>query len=85
MALTFAYEPLDALRTYIAWLDKNGFSTPATAHDAPWHHLPVFCGWAEQTVESVPCGQAPEQTGHAGKLREMDCDPGTARSASSEL
>lgn len=61
MAFTFSYDPLDALRTYTGWLDKNGFSTPATAHDAPWHHLPVFCGWAEQTVESVPAGQAPNK------------------------
>ena len=61
MALTFAYDPLNALRTYTAWLDQHGFSTPATAHDAHWHHLPVFCGWAEQTVESVPAGEAPNK------------------------
>jgi len=58
MALTFAYDPLDALAAYTAWLDKSGFSTPATAHDAYWHHLPIFCGWAEQTVNSVPQGEA---------------------------
>lgn len=61
MAFTFAYDPLDALATYTAWLDKNGFSTSPTAHDAHWHHLPVFCGWAEQTVESIPGGQAPNK------------------------
>lgn len=61
LTFTFAYDPLDALTAYTAWLDKNGFSTPATSHDARWHHLPVFCGWAEQTVESVPAGQAPNK------------------------
>ncbi len=61
LAFTFAYNPLDALASYTAWLDKNGFSTPATAHDAYWHHLPVFCGWAEQTIDSVPSGGAPNQ------------------------
>jgi hypothetical protein len=61
MALTFAYDPLDALTAYTGWLDKRGFSTPATAHAAWWHRLPVFCGWAEQTVESVPAGQAPNK------------------------
>ena len=61
MAFTFAYGPLDALSAYTSWLDQNGFSTSATAHDALWHHLPVFCGWAEQTVESVPRGEAPNK------------------------
>jgi hypothetical protein len=61
LSLTFAYDPLDALSRYTARLDKAGFSTDATDHDARWHHLPVFCGWAEQTVESVPAGQAPNQ------------------------
>ena len=61
LSFTFAYDPLDALSAYTAWLDKSGFSTPATTHDAAWHHLPVFCGWAEQTVESVPSGGAPNK------------------------
>ena len=61
MAFTFAYDPLDALAAYTGWLDRSGFSTAATAHDAYWHHLPIFCGWAEQTVESVPAGQAPNK------------------------
>jgi Glycosyl hydrolases family 31 len=59
LALTFAYNPLDALASYTAWLDKSGFSTPPENHDALWHHLPIFCGWAEQTVESIPEGIAP--------------------------
>ncbi len=61
LAFTFAYDPLDALRAYTAWLDARGFSTPATDHDPQWHHLPIFCGWAEQTVESVPAGQPPNR------------------------
>jgi hypothetical protein len=61
LSLTFAYDPLDALAGYTGWLDKSGFSTPATKHDAYWHHLPIFCGWAEQTVNSAPFGEAPNK------------------------
>jgi Glycosyl hydrolases family 31 len=52
--INMAYSPLDALRSYTAWLTTNGFATGAASKDAYWHHLPIFCGWAEQTVESVP-------------------------------
>ena len=62
LAINFAYDPLDALTGYTGWLDKKGFSTEPGAKDVLWHHLPVFCGWAEQTVESVPQG------GSANKL-----------------
>jgi hypothetical protein len=61
LSFTFAYDPLDALASYTAWLDKSGFSTPATKHDVYWHHLPIFCGWAEQTVNSAPFGEAPNK------------------------
>jgi len=61
LALTFAYDPLDALQTYTEWLDKSGFSTAPAAKDVYWRHLPIFCGWAEQTVESVPDGEAPNK------------------------
>jgi len=61
LAITFAYDPLDALQAYTEWLDKSGFSTQLAAKDVYWHHLPIFCGWAEQTVESVPKGEAPNQ------------------------
>ncbi|HEY1987321.1 MAG TPA: TIM-barrel domain-containing protein [Terracidiphilus sp.] len=61
LAFTFAYDPLDALASYTDWLDKAGFSTRAPAHDAYWHHLPVFCGWAEQTVQSSPFGEVPNK------------------------
>ena len=61
LSFTFGYDPLDALASYTAWLDRNGFSTPAANHDAYWHHLPIFFGWAEQTVNSSPFGQAPNK------------------------
>ena len=59
MAFTFAYDPLDALKSYTEWLDRSGFSTAAAAKEVAWRHLPVFCGWAEQTTETVPQGLAP--------------------------
>lgn len=58
LAIHFTFDPLDALTSYTRWLDKKGFSTEPGARDVQWHHLPVFCGWAEQTVESVPQGGA---------------------------
>jgi hypothetical protein len=61
MAITFGFDPMDVLARYTAWLDEKGFSTTAARHDVRWHHLPLFCGWAEQTVESVPLGQAPNR------------------------
>lgn len=57
LAMNFAYEPLDALAGYTDWLDKSGFSTQSASKDVLWHHLPIFCGWAEQTVESIPFGK----------------------------
>ena len=62
LAINFAYDPKDALAGYTGWLDRKGFSTEPGAKDVLWHHLPVFCGWAEQTVESIPQG------GSANKL-----------------
>jgi hypothetical protein len=61
LAIHFAYSPLDALRNYTAWLNQSGFATNMGADDVAWHHLPIFCGWAEQTVESVPQGTAPNK------------------------
>jgi hypothetical protein len=61
LAVTFAFDPLDALERYTHWLDQSGFSTQPAAKDVYWHHLPIFCGWAEQTVESVPQGGAPNR------------------------
>ena len=57
LGMTFAYDPLDALDDYTGWLDKSGFSTQSASKDVLWHHLPIFCGWAEQTVESIPDGK----------------------------
>lgn len=59
LAIHFAHESLETLANYTAWLDQSGFSTRSDGHDVLWHHLPIFCGWAEQTVESVPYGIAP--------------------------
>jgi hypothetical protein len=61
LTINMAYGPLDALHNYTSWLSTNGFATSAVAKDAFWHHLPIFCGWAEQTVESVPQGGAPNK------------------------
>lgn len=59
LAMHFGTDPIDTLTRYTTWLDQKGFATPGTKEDVPWHHLPIFCGWAEQTVESVPFGAAP--------------------------
>ncbi len=56
LSIHFAFSPLDSLQRYTAWLDKNGFDTQLPDKHVYWHHLPIFCGWAEQTVESVPNG-----------------------------
>lgn len=61
LAMHFGFNPLDTLRSYTAWLDRSGFSTDRPFPDVLWHHLPIFCGWAEQTVESVPSGGAPNK------------------------
>jgi hypothetical protein len=63
LSFSFAYDALDALQSYTQWLDQHGFSTQPPGQlsggDALWHHLPIFCGWAQQTVESIPFGIAP--------------------------
>jgi hypothetical protein len=61
LAVHFGYDPLDMLGAYTAWLDRNGFSTERPFKDVRWHHLPIFCGWAEQTTESVPLGGSPNK------------------------
>lgn len=58
LAIHFGDSSLDALQKYTAWLDQSGFATEPVTKDVAWHHLPIFCGWAEQTVESVPEGNA---------------------------
>ena len=59
LSIHFGNDPLETLTHYTQWLDRKGFSTKAANSDVLWHHLPIFCGWAEQTVESVPNGIAP--------------------------
>lgn len=59
--ISMAYSPLDTLQGYTTWLTANGFATDPVTKDVYWHHLPIFCGWAEQTVESVPHGEAPNK------------------------
>jgi glycosyl hydrolase family 31 len=61
LTMQMAYSPLDALRDYTTWLTRNGFATDSAGKDVSWHHLPIFCGWAEQTVESVPQRGAPNK------------------------
>jgi hypothetical protein len=61
LSINMAYSPLDALESYTLWLTANGFTTHTVTSNAYWHHLPIFCGWAEQTVESVPHGGAPNR------------------------
>ena len=58
-SIHFAYSALDTLDRYTHWLKKNGFATDASFPDVAWHHLPVFCGWAEQTTRAVPEGRQP--------------------------
>ena len=58
-AIHFGASALDTLDRYTDWLRRSGFATKASAPDVRWHHLPVFCGWAEQTTRAVPFGRAP--------------------------
>jgi hypothetical protein len=53
VSIHFAHSEYDALEKYVAWTDANGFSTQKRFRNAAWHHLPVFCGWAEQTREAA--------------------------------
>ena len=55
----FAESALEALARYTDWLRQSGFATEPRYRDAAWHHLPIFCGWAEQTTRSMPSGRAP--------------------------
>lgn len=59
IALHFAHSAADTLRAYVNWMDQNRFSTQHSNPIARWHRLPIFCGWAEQTVEAKERGIAP--------------------------
>ena len=58
-ALHFGYEPFGALAEYLQWIDASRFGTDRRFPSAPWHRLPIFCGWAEQTVEALARGIEP--------------------------
>jgi hypothetical protein len=60
-AVHFAYSALDTLERYTGWLRDSGFATQPAFPDAAWHHLPVFCGWAEQTTRATPFNRPPNQ------------------------
>jgi len=57
MAIHFAFDVFDTLRQYVDWMDANGYSTQRRFANAAWHHEPIFCGWAEQTVEGAETGK----------------------------
>jgi len=58
-AIHFATSPLGALTNYTVWLRMSRFGTAPRFPDVLWHHLPIFCGWAEQTARATPYGRAP--------------------------
>jgi len=58
-AVHFGYSALETLERYTEWLERSGFGTRARYPDVRWHHLPVFCGWAEQTTQAIPYGRIP--------------------------
>ncbi len=57
IAIHFGYDEFDTLRQYVDWIDANGYSTRRRVANAPWHYRPIFCGWAEQTVQGAETGQ----------------------------
>ncbi|MBQ7841322.1 MAG: hypothetical protein IJ390_12695 [Lachnospiraceae bacterium] len=60
IALTFGSDPLDAMEKYVDWMDEKGYTTQFGNEEVPeWHYAPVFCGWAEQTVQAERHGIAP--------------------------
>jgi hypothetical protein len=58
-AVHFGKSALGALENYTGWLRRRGFGTAPRFPDATWHHLPIFCGWAEQTTRATPYGRPP--------------------------
>jgi Glycosyl hydrolases family 31 len=59
LSVNFGWSALGVLEKYTAWMMRNGFGTKPAEHDVYWHHLPIFCGWAEQTAEAfVQSGKA---------------------------
>jgi len=58
-AIHFGGSALDTLKQYSDWLRKSGFATEPAYPDVAWHHLPIFCGWAEQTSMAIPYNRPP--------------------------
>ena len=60
ISITFGSSPFDTLEKHVDWLDVRGYATSFASQETPaWHRAPVFCGWAEQTVQSERHGTAP--------------------------
>ncbi len=55
-------QPSRYAEAYTAWLTTSGFCHRAAfTKTCVGITCPIFCGWAEQTVESVPLGGAPNK------------------------
>jgi transcriptional regulator with XRE-family HTH domain len=65
ISIHFAHSEFDSLEKYVSWTDANHFGTQKRFPNARWHHLPVFCGWAEQTreaaVQKIPANRLADQ------------------------
>ena len=57
--LHFGPSEFETLSAYVRWLDDMGFSTFHRFPNAPWHRLPIFCGWGEQENQTRLHGGAP--------------------------
>ena len=75
-ALHFAYSAADSLKAYSDWMRQSGFAAEPRSPDVHWHHLPIFCGWAEQTSLAVPYGRPANaeatQKNYEAWLAELD-------------
>jgi len=73
--LHFGYNEFEVMAKYVAWLDEHGFSTRHPFANAPWHYLPLFCGWAEQGVVNPTgihlAGQMATQANYEGWVNEL--------------
>jgi hypothetical protein len=56
--IQFAASEFTLQEKYVAWLDKKNFSTQFRFENAPWHRLPIFCGWSEQGQEAHRNGKS---------------------------
>lgn len=76
MAIHFGYSEYETLEQYIGWCDRSGFSTRRPYPNAAWHRQPIFCGWAEQTVQSkqtgLPAGDLCTQANYEQWIAEVE-------------